>query len=562
MQVSSPKNGLIGCTTPDSPSPHPALDALVSQEAKQRRSDLLRSNLFPEEYEIQPSRRLALSAERELAMLKQNLSIGTGHIHPKEDIVEFRHCLDDHKGVFSYLRRFPIEMLQEIMVLTAEFPGEDYMMDKKAQLGTGWAWAGPRCLSQVNRAWRSAALGLPVLWSYLFIPRIKRVPVKQLEIYLDRSGSALLTVSLTMRGFDFGSNLNSKSKKQLQQEKQLNLLLSTCQRWKQFILNMNGGMPFLEPIRGQLPNLRYLSIQAGDCSLSRSPFRNAPSLKYISFGPTTNWLKNLDDGLPFSTVQELKLVDCHVDVTSALRQCGQLRGLILRRTVLISQTVTLPSLQTLHIRDSPRYGMERDLPRLIAPSLQTLTINISGIVQLSRCRATTGVPTFTSMVQKLVIYTDNLDSVNDRSKLIPEVLEHFTAVEMLTMVETYKQSTSQKSRYFLDFVQYSSLSLLKEVVLELIFPASESNERRTVNDAPAFLGSLGIGGYVGELMYNPQARMTARHRLEKVVFRSNRLFRFTEQCRKEMQLLLQNAFVLDLDGKVMDEWEVKRRLAV
>jgi hypothetical protein len=515
----------------------------------------------PTEQDTQFARQIALSAERELAMLKQNLSVGTGHIHPKIDIAEFKRCLDDHKGVYSSLRRFPTETLQEIMVLAANFPDKYYIMDENTRR---LAWALPRRLSQVNRAWRRAAIGLPMLWSYLFVPHIKRVPVKQLDIYLSRSGSALLTVSLTMRTMGFGSNVDLESKRPSQQEKRLDLLLSTCQRWKELFLVLDGGMPFLESIRGQLTNLRYLSVQANNCSLLGSPFRNAPSLTYISFSPTTKSFKNLENGFSFSALQELKLVNCTSDVTSALLQCVQLRVLSLHRTVFIARAVTLPLLRALHIRDLANYsrGMEHGLPRLIMPSLQILTVDISVLVRLRKCLITASIPSFTSAVQNLVIHTDGLDLAGDLSKFIHGILEHFAAVETLTMIGTYKRCNPQKPRYFLDTSEYSSLRMLKGVVVEFLFSPSEFNERRTVDDAPDFLSSLGLGRYVGELMYSPPTRMIARHWLEKVEFRSNRRFQFTEQCRKEIQLLLKDAFVLDLDGEVMDEWEVKRRQAV
>jgi hypothetical protein len=489
-------------------------------------------------------------------MLKQNLSVGTGHIHTKEDIAEFKRCLDDHKGAYSSLRRFPTETLQEVMVLAADFPDEYCIMDKNAQR---LAWAGPRRLSQVNRVWRSVAIGLPVLWSYLFIPRIRRVPMKQLDIYLSRSRSALLTVSLTVRAVDVIPTLNLGSTKH---EKRLNLLLATCQRWKQLFLVLDGGISFLKSIRGQLSQLRYLSVQAKNTAFTGSPFQDAPSLSYISFHPTTKSFHNLENGFLFSALRELKLVDCGCDVAPALLQCGQLRVLSLHRAVYVSRPVTLSLLRVLHIRDVPNHGISQALSRLIMPSLHTLTVDISALVKLMTCPPTASIPSFTSTVQNLVIHTDGLDSLRDLSRLIHGMLEHFTGVEMLTMIGTYKPSTAQKSCYFLDFSQYSSLRLLKEVVLELIFPPSEPKQRRTVDAAPDFLSSLGIGGYVGELMYNPPTRATARHRLEKVEFRSNRRFQFTEQCRKEMQLLLKDVLVLDLDGNVVDEWEVKIRQAV
>ena len=148
----------------------------------------------------------------------------------------------------------------------------------------------PWVFSQVSHSWRDVATSCPKLWQNItlsfgfgdgFTPggrgtgfvqaKLTNPQTYLLTLQLQRSANVPLYISLSA-----SSDVHT-------QNPTLQLLLSSCNRWKHLLLRLEpSGMGILSPLEGLLPNLQKIYLPSTLSALTRvTAFQYAPELTSV-----------------------------------------------------------------------------------------------------------------------------------------------------------------------------------------------------------------------------------------------------------------------------------------
>lgn len=209
----------------------------------------------------------------------------------------------------------------------------------------------PWQLSHVCRRWRDLVLSSPILWSdiHLCVPSKSHIPredaiASRLDVFLKRSGQALLAVTINDNGLSIGFFEDNGYA--------VSLLKVTTDRWRSLCLRADadlGGLYTRVFLGCSFPNLTRIELGFDDLSNAVvTAFRNTPNLRHVHAYNTK--------------------LDINWNNIISYRTCSN----------ILSHHSLLPSLQELIVDDSviDVYEPPDDLPPLALPALHTLQVDM------------------------------------------------------------------------------------------------------------------------------------------------------------------------------------------
>ncbi|KAF9483096.1 hypothetical protein BDN70DRAFT_990582 [Pholiota conissans] len=327
---------------------------------------LLDSNLPPSEEEASVIRSAISDIEKRI--FENTNSKGSTHV----DSDDSHHFLRQHLAIFSAIRRIPIEILQEFILLAAVGLPIDEFKEFRWQI------------SYVSRAWRIAAVSLPVLWKILPTVRLTRRRAKNpkrsqsdyktdcLAEILRRSGNRPLMVTIEEqhkrhRHFDYSA---------------LNLVAKHCERWETASISIPiTALNALLCIRGRLPRLKTLFLHlligmeySADTSLDMLEI--APQLRRVHIvGSVPSHLK-LPPKTQFTHYKHMFITQVHLNTVA---QYSSLESLFISQKVytITFPATTLPRLKKLEfvtVLPAQDDGSLKCFDNLRLPALEELSV--------------------------------------------------------------------------------------------------------------------------------------------------------------------------------------------
>ncbi|KAF8432256.1 hypothetical protein L210DRAFT_3558891 [Boletus edulis BED1] len=277
----------------------------------------------------------------------------------------------------SSITRLPPEVLAYIFELYVAF-------SKELSRPDGVLPQGPFCIAQVCTLWRAVVESDPHLWTSIHFhfpesrqSREKDVPMVQsvLDLHLIRSGA--LPISLTFTD----DRLYLPAKSNL-----ISLLVDRlrmhAQRWKCISLQLAGDyFPLLFTFTPcNLSSLEYLSINGNAVTFS------LPIMPQLNLESAAN-LKSFSYTGPGPSVEDRiylhweNLAELSFEFASHFGGSFVSRPRLIDLAQFVSESITLPCLQTLRVRRITRFALAHGMiDPLILPQLQTLEIDASNLV--------------------------------------------------------------------------------------------------------------------------------------------------------------------------------------
>ncbi|KAK6974498.1 hypothetical protein R3P38DRAFT_3132643 [Favolaschia claudopus] len=198
----------------------------------------------------------------------------------------------EHKAVLSPIRRFPVEILQQIFSQVPYSSGERSVHHRGTSPTRNLAVEEPPWqLGHICRRWRTIAIGSPPLWSKITLHISEShtlntgSPLEKVETQLYRSINAPLEFTLASNTMGLISDA--------QIPKSLDLVIQHCERWHTLRLDIRSSSPsvllhHLQCIKGRVPNLRRF----GYVSSARPPPNDilsiAPNLRSVTLAVYDN----------------------------------------------------------------------------------------------------------------------------------------------------------------------------------------------------------------------------------------------------------------------------------
>ncbi|KAJ7093287.1 hypothetical protein B0H15DRAFT_971676 [Mycena belliarum] len=344
-------------------------------------SHLLDSNRVPLDEESLAIRRLVTTGQNGLRTLDAHIDSLQKSL---SKLVRRRGAMEEyvrkHKSILSPVRRLPPELLCTIFLMTPPF-----IRRLKAKTVNQPPWR----LGHVCRAWRQAALSLPLLWSSIHIadhpwtlPLRDVYPDAMLETQLQRSATQPLDITIESEG-------------DLRLAGPLHL---DSARWRTLsirVVGLDSVDDLLSAAEGHLPLLETLDVIDAHVNSTQMPstiFATAPNLRHVLLTNCRLQQHSPPLVIPWHQITHYRgryPAQRQFDIlraAPALVQCGlcfvgpaRLPG---------DQIVTVPALRRLHVRD------DVFLNHLTAPQLEALFVEdfltgaILPLIRRSACRLT------------------------------------------------------------------------------------------------------------------------------------------------------------------------------
>ncbi|KAK7002310.1 hypothetical protein R3P38DRAFT_3042306 [Favolaschia claudopus] len=208
------------------------------------------------------------------------------------ELAATRKRTTEHKAVLSPIRRFPVEILQQIFSQVPYSSGERSVHHRGTSPTRNLAAEEPPWqLGHICRRWRAIAIGFPPLWSKITLHISDShtlntgSPFEKVETQLYRSINAPLEFTLASTTMGIISDA--------QIPKSLDLVIQHCERWQTLLLDIRSSSPsvllhHLQCIKGRVPNLRRF----GYVSTARPPpndiLSTAPNLRSVTLAAYDN----------------------------------------------------------------------------------------------------------------------------------------------------------------------------------------------------------------------------------------------------------------------------------
>ncbi|KAF8967019.1 hypothetical protein BDZ97DRAFT_560836 [Flammula alnicola] len=233
---------------------------------------LLTTNVPPSEYERELIQRV-ISATQELIECARELLIN-GFLNimrlpddepstlPRKQTLEYIFDLydfvDDHRAILSPLRRFPPELIREILLWAMPKRRFETNLFVDTDEPDRWTVLAP---SQVCRLWRDVALSTEQFWTTIPILHEMSRPIPEyyhsiIQMFVERSGNRPIDIAIVVT-----LPWLSVPQEGLDVSPSLELLLSQSHRWKSAILHLD---PSLVELLGYLdvPILESLNFKS------------------------------------------------------------------------------------------------------------------------------------------------------------------------------------------------------------------------------------------------------------------------------------------------------------